>query len=71
MLERENNLPKNPVGIAHLKSNETVSAEFGKKVLVSAAYKSYPADPSVAWQGFCANSLSSKYFNVICFDIFK
>ena len=71
ILERGNNLPKNPVGVAHLKSSEIVSAELGEKVLVSAAYNSYPADPSVAWQGSSANSLSSKYFTVICFDSFK
>ena len=43
--ERGNNFPKNPVGIALLNSNEIVPTEFCKKVLVSAANKSYQQNP--------------------------
>ena len=38
--ERENILPKKPLGIAHLKSRETIALDFGKTFVSSAAYKS-------------------------------
>ena len=68
--ERGKTLPKKPCVIAHLKSRQTVWLIFGTIVLVSAANKSYPADPSVALTGSFAKTLSSKYLIVICFGIF-
>ena len=41
-------LPKNPLGIAILKSSETIAFVFGKISLSLAAYKSYPAASLVA-----------------------
>ena len=52
------------------KSKQTNSFLPGKIVLASAAYKSYPADSSVAFCGSLAKTVSAKYFTVTVFDMF-